>query len=147
MDLETPIAVHDAKVLFHYEDIPPIQEDRSWYGLLGFVLVFIITPIQLVQGIRQRDPYRVGMVVVAFSYSILVIALDLVGILTREWYFIPVVASTAPFLASLVDTGLVGKPLESYSHTMLYTCKWKPFLSFRLLPFGIKQNDDSQYFP
>ena len=113
LDLEAPRAVHDATVLFTYAEIPPIQEDKSWYGLLGFVLVFILTPIQLIKGIRRRDPYRVGMVVVAFSYSILVIALRPGWDPYQGRYFIPVVAlhCSIPLLPSSKRDGLAANRL------------------------------------
>jgi len=138
LDLEAPRATHDAKVIFQYGEIPPIQEDRSWYGLIGFTLIFILTPIQLIQGIRRRDPYRIGLVAISFFYSLLVIAFRPGWDPYQGRYFIPVVTFTAPFLASLVRTGLgwrvtVWIVVVISAGTMLYstvTNNGKPLLSY-----------------
>jgi 4-amino-4-deoxy-L-arabinose transferase-like glycosyltransferase len=157
LDLESPQAVHDANVLFQYGEIPPIQEDKSWYGLLGFALIFILTPIQLVQGIRRRDPYRIGLVAISFIYSLLVIAFRPGWDPYQGRYFIPVVTFTAPFLASLVRTGL-GWRVTVWSvtiismGTMLYstlTNNGKPLLSYPrlqglLIPNGSAESDPIQ---
>ena len=102
LDLEDPIAVHDPRVLFSYKEIPPIQEDRSWFGILGFFLIFFLTPIQLGIGIKMKDPFRVGLIGLSLTYSIFVIALRPGWDPYQGRYFIPAIAFTAPFFASLV---------------------------------------------
>jgi len=157
LDLEAPRATHDSNVLFQYGEIPPIQEDRSWYGLIGFTLIFILTPIQLIQGIRRRDPYRIGLVAISFLYSLLVIALRPGWDPYQGRYFIPVVTFTAPFLASLVRPGLgwrvtVWCIVVISACTMLYstaTNNGKPLLSYPrlqglLIPNGSAESTPAQ---
>ncbi len=102
LDLESQAAVHDPSFPFIYSDIPPIQEDQSWYGILGFFLVFLLAPIQFIRGIQKRDPFRIGLFLTSFVYSILVIAFRPGWDPFQGRYFIPVVTLTAPFLASIV---------------------------------------------
>jgi hypothetical protein len=106
LNLEDPVAVHDPDVLFSYGEISPIQEDRSWYGLLGFGLVFLLTPVQFVLGIKKKDPYRFGLVSLVLIYAVLVLALRPGWDPYQGRYFIPVVALTSPFLAFLIRPGL-----------------------------------------
>lgn len=88
--------------VFSYRQPNMLAEDASWFGPVGGVLLILITIYQAIQAIRQKDPWRGGLVVLAVFYW-------LVDAWVRPgWdsyqgrYFIPAAAFLSPFLSELV---------------------------------------------
>jgi 4-amino-4-deoxy-L-arabinose transferase-like glycosyltransferase len=85
------------------------QEDQAWYGPLSVLLLFPAMTYQFVNGLRKREPVRVGVVVVA----ILFLLVD--AWLRPGWdpfqgrYFAPVFALSAPLMAGIVQPNLISK--------------------------------------
>ncbi len=88
LDLESPAALDLPQNPFRYTSFPPVQEDRTWYGLLGVFLFLPVSIAQFIQGIRKRDPFRVGLIFLAFSFSLCVIMGRQVGLPTRGGIFL-----------------------------------------------------------
>jgi hypothetical protein len=112
LNLESTVAVQKLEALFSYLENPPIHEDQTWYGLLGFFLLLPLSMYQFIQGVRRREPFRVGLVVMAFIFSLCVIALRPGWTPNQGRYFIPAVTLTAPFIASIVRNGRGWKILD-----------------------------------
>jgi 4-amino-4-deoxy-L-arabinose transferase-like glycosyltransferase len=51
---------------FLFSEIPLVHEDVSWFGLLGFVLIFL-SIIELIKAIRKRNVFSIGLIMIAFS--------------------------------------------------------------------------------
>jgi len=105
LDLESANALSLPQNPFKYSSIPPIQEDRAWYGILGVFLLLPVSAAQLIQGIRKREPFRVGLVFLAFSFSICVILIRPGWTPNQGRYFLIPVMLTAPFIACIVQRG------------------------------------------
>jgi 4-amino-4-deoxy-L-arabinose transferase-like glycosyltransferase len=112
MNLESTVAVHRLSALFNYLDNPPIQEDTSWYGLLGFFLLVPLSIIHFIRGIRQRDPFRVGLVILAFLFFMSVIALRPGWEPFEGRYLIISIGLICPFAADILRKGLGWKILD-----------------------------------
>ncbi len=112
LNLESALASQKPEGLFSYLANPPIHEDQTWYGVLGFFLLLPLSIWQLFQGVRHRDPFRAGLVILAFTYSICVIAFRPGWTPNQGRYFIPAVTLTAPFIASVVRHGRGWKVLD-----------------------------------
>jgi len=112
MNLESNIAVQKPESLFSFLENPPIQEDQTWYGILGFFLLLPLSIWQFIQGVRLRDPFRIGLVIMAFCYALCVITFRPGWTPNQGRYFIPAVTLTAPFIASIVRHGRGWKILD-----------------------------------
>jgi 4-amino-4-deoxy-L-arabinose transferase-like glycosyltransferase len=112
MNLESTVAVHRLSALFKYLDIPPIQEDTSWYGLLGFFLFVPLSIINFIRGIRERDPFRIGLVVMSFAFFLVVIALRPGWEPFEGRYLIISIALISPFAADILRKGLGWRILD-----------------------------------
>jgi hypothetical protein len=112
LNLESAVAVQKPEGLFSYVENPPIQEDQTWYGVLGFILLLPLSIYQFIQGVRYRDPFRVGLVLMNFCYILCVIAFRPGWTPNQGRYFIPAVTLTAPFIASIVRQGRGWKSLN-----------------------------------
>jgi hypothetical protein len=112
LNLESNVAIQKPEGSFSYFENPPIHEDQTWYGILGFFLLFPLSIWQFFQGVHHRDPFRVGLVLVAFFFSLCVIAFRPGWTPNQGRYFIPAVTLTAPFVASIVRPGRVWKILD-----------------------------------
>ena len=112
MNLESTVAVHRLSARFNYLDYPPIQEDTSWYGLLGFFLLVPLSIIHFIRGIRLRDPFRVGLVIMAFLFFMSVIALRPGWEPFEGRYLIISIGLICPYTADILRKGLGWKILD-----------------------------------
>jgi hypothetical protein len=112
LDLESSIALNHPQNPFQYSSIPIPQEDRAWYGLLGVLLLLPLSIAQLILGIRTREPYRVGLVILAFTFSLCVILVRPGWTPNQGRYFLIPVILTSPFIASVVRNGKLWKTLD-----------------------------------
>jgi len=58
---------------FSYLKVPNTTEDEAWFGLLGFCLLSTGMIINLVKGIKNRDPLRLGLLWIAFLYFLCIL--------------------------------------------------------------------------
>lgn len=79
---------------------PGFSEDVTWFGPLAFVLLIVTGLMATWQGIRQRDPLRLGLIAIAVAFF-LAISITLIWSPYRGRYFILPVTLTAPLLAFL----------------------------------------------
>lgn len=146
MDLESETALGMPQNRFQYSSIPPIQEDRAWYGLLGVLLLLPLSVVQLISGIRKRNPIGPGLVFLAFSFSLCVILIRPGWTPNQGRYFIIPVTLMAPFVASIVRKDLAWKILDwaiviLTAVTMFNTTVsnvGKPLLAYRDLQVWLK---------
>ncbi len=80
-----------------------IHEDYSWFGIIGFTVFLPGLVYGLVQGIRQRDPYLIGLVVMAVGFF-LVHAFALLWSPYRGRYHIMMIAVAAPLTIWLLQS-------------------------------------------
>jgi len=84
---------------FDYLSVPNTTEDEAWFGWLGFLLVISGTIYNFIVGLKQRDPYRLGIILMCALYFVLIVLLRPGWDPFQGRYFIPLVVVCAPFLA------------------------------------------------
>jgi hypothetical protein len=94
------------------------SEDQSWFGILGILILIPAAFIQFIYGIRQKEPVRIGLVLIA------VLAVPVEVLLRPGWdpyqgrYLIASAAVIAPLMASLGRASLFARLLRWMSVTV-----------------------------
>jgi hypothetical protein len=141
LDLESATAVHKDTVLFSYLDNPEIQEDKTWYGPLSFLLLVPTVIIQLVQGFRRHDPIRLGLIFMFVSFFLIETAVRPGWEPFQGRYFILALVLVAPFIASFYQPELRWRILNWLSvflaavivFSVMASNSGKPLLSYNRL--------------
>jgi 4-amino-4-deoxy-L-arabinose transferase-like glycosyltransferase len=87
--------------IFELRDIPPTHEDSAWFGLIGFLLLVPAGLFQIIEGIKKKDPFRLGIIALVLGFYIFI------ALLRPGWspyvgrYFAPVATLSAPLIAGL----------------------------------------------
>jgi hypothetical protein len=113
LDLESGTAITGINRHFSYLDNPPIRETISWFGVLGFLLLLPTAIFHFIVGIRQRDPFRTGLVITAVTYFLAVVAFRPGWTIYQGRYFILAIALIIPLTAWIVRVGQFYKLLDS----------------------------------
>jgi hypothetical protein len=85
------------------------SEDQSWFGILGLLILIPAAGIQFIQGIRHKEPLRIGL----FLISALAIPVEV--ILRPGWdpyqgrYFMASAVMIAPMMACLGQSSLFAR--------------------------------------
>ena len=105
------------------------QEDFAWYGPLSALLLFPAVVYQFIFGIRSREPVRIGLVLNALIFLLIIAFIRPGWEAYQGRYFLPVVTLNAPLMASLFPSkpragflryAAVGLALMITTVTMLY---------------------------
>jgi hypothetical protein len=112
LNLESPTAVQNIQAPFSYMAVQKNQEDESWYGLIGLLLLIPISIIQLILGIKQKNPFRIGLVLMAYTFWLMVAVFRPGWELFEGRYLMISFGLLSPFYASLLRRNLVWKILD-----------------------------------
>jgi hypothetical protein len=83
-----------------------VSEDTSWFGIAGFLLITPLLLSQGITGIKRKDYYRLGIIVIIFLFTIFMAGLYIGG---RSWSvfqgrnFIFVSLLSIPFFAAIIN--------------------------------------------
>lgn len=88
-----------------------LSEDSAWFGPLGGVLLLVCGIYQLVKGIRHRDPWRTGLIMIAFTFLLVDAWLRPGWDPYQGRYFIPAAAIVSPALAEMIKQGKASRVL------------------------------------
>jgi uncharacterized membrane protein YqhA len=96
---------------FVLRDVPFFlsSEDVAWFGVIGFFLFPLLLFIQVVEGIKSRDPFRLGVFIIAIAYitiwSGLIIGPNGTWSPYQGRYFVIMAVIVSPFLAAVFKPG------------------------------------------
>jgi 4-amino-4-deoxy-L-arabinose transferase-like glycosyltransferase len=83
---------------FSLSDIPIVHEDVAWFGLLGFMLI-ILSIIEVVKSIKQRNVFSLGLFIIAFFSFVSVIVFRTKWTPYQGRYMITSMTCLAPFFS------------------------------------------------
>ena len=87
---------------------PTIQEDLAWFGPTSVLVLLPAGLVQLVAGLKRRDPWRIGIVAMGVTFL-------LCNVFTMRWspwrgrYFVLAATIVAPLGACLYRPGRIGR--------------------------------------
>jgi 4-amino-4-deoxy-L-arabinose transferase-like glycosyltransferase len=81
---------------FSLSEIPLVQEDVSWFGLLGFLLI-IFTIIELIDAIKKKDVLSIGLILIACSAFLGIIVFRATWTPYQGRYMILVIICLSPY--------------------------------------------------
>jgi 4-amino-4-deoxy-L-arabinose transferase-like glycosyltransferase len=80
------------------------SETRTWFGMLGFILITSAVIAGAWYGIRRRDPFRLLLVIIPLVFALLQFTLEPFSINVSR-YFVSPALITMPLVAVLLPTG------------------------------------------
>jgi len=86
------------KHVFKYIYVPHLTEDEAWYGPLGAFLLFLAFWQGLIQGIKKKDPLRLGVIFSGLVYFFCIILFRPGYDIFQGRYFISVAVLLIPLL-------------------------------------------------
>ncbi len=90
------------------------HEDTAWFGILGFFLFYPLILVQGINGLKNRDPMKLGLLLAMFLYVFIwagLIIRNMGWSIYQGRYFILIALLFAPFIASVYRKGLTSRIL------------------------------------
>lgn len=94
---------------FNYRTPNVLSEDASWFGPVGGILLIPLALFQAWQGVRKKDPWRIGVVITVVLFWLLDAWLRPGWDPYQGRYFIPAAGLMAPFLAVIKKPGWLNR--------------------------------------
>ncbi len=91
---------------------PLIHEDEAWFGPLGFLLLFPMTVIGFVKGIKRKEVYSIGLALFAALFLFCDAALRPGWDLFQSRYFIAAVGLITAYAGGIVSRNLIPRILR-----------------------------------
>lgn len=85
-----------------------VSEDFAWFGILGFFLFPLLSLVQVGKGIKTKDPFRLGILIILITYvGIWSIIIGKDGLFSPHQgrYYLIMAVILAPFIASIWRPG------------------------------------------